>query len=239
MEEQPDITLIEDQAIHAALNSNWEKAIELNLEIIDLLPKNIAALNRLSIAYIKTSQPQLARKTLNKVLKITPTNHIALRNLLNIKHLAKTTSLNTSARPKTTLVSFIEEPGISRIVPLIKPGSPQVIANLTIGQVVVLKSSERRIKIFTQDTKEYIGRLPDNVSLTLGKLIKQAYKYQVFIKSINPQFPQVFIQETKRPKKLSGIPSFPVKDNQKTAEISDSQPTVHPLEIFDPLASED
>lgn len=213
--------------------------MKINLEIIDISPKNLTALNRLGIAYLKISHPQLARKAFNSVLKINPKNNIALKNISNIKHQSKTTKKEISSRPKTTTVSFIEEPGISKIIPLMKPGSPQTITNLTIGEHLTLKPSARRIKVFSKETKEYIGRVPDDLSLVLSKLIKSGYKYETMIKSTNPQSPQIFVQEIKRSKRLSGVPSFPVKDKKKTARLSHKQAVSHPLQIFDPLTKED
>ncbi|MBU1071276.1 hypothetical protein KKG65_02580 [Patescibacteria group bacterium] len=236
---QPDITTLENQAIQAALNNNWGQAISLNQKIIELLPKNPSALNRLGIAYLKTAQTTLAQKTFKQVLKINQTNPIATKNLYNLKHQFQPLADKTIPKSRSQTVSFIEEPGISKIVPLIKTTSPQIIANLEIGQNVTLKSSARKIKIFTENTHEYLGQLPDNLSLSLSKFIKLGYKYQVYIKSINPQSPQVFLQEIKRSKRLKDVPSFPVSNHKKEINISFQEPVVHPLEIFDPLASED
>lgn len=239
MDQQEDTITLERLAIQAALNDNWEKAVGFNLKILELTPKDVASLNRLGTAYLKTSQIKLARKTFNQVLKISPYNSIAAKNLTNIKHQSKDPNHALSHTSKPISISFVEEPGISKTIPLIRPGSPQTITSLKVGQSVIIKSSARRIKVFSEDTKEYIGRLPDNFSLNLCRLIKLGYKYQIFMKSINPQVPKIFIQETKRSKRLNGIPSFPLTPNSKTVDLPDSQPVSHPLEIFDPLATED
>jgi len=239
MDQQKDTTTLEKQAIQAALNDNWEEAIDFNLEIVELNPKDISSLNRLGTAYIKTSQSKLARRIFNQVLKTSPYNSIAARNLSNLKHQSKNSGQAIPQPSKPISISFVEEPGISKIIPLIKPGSPQTITSLKIGQAVSLKSSARRIKVFSEDTKEYIGRLPDNLSLNLCRLIKLGYKYQVFMKSTNPQIPKVFVQETKRSKRLNSLPSFPLSANTKTINLPDRQAVSHPLQIFDPLTKED
>lgn len=238
--DQQDITSLENQAIQSALNNNWEKAIDLNLEILQLSPKNTSSLNRLGIAYLKTSQASLAQKTLRQVLKINPNNPIATKNLSNLKHQSKNKNSKTTQKTKSQTISFIEEPGISRIIPLIKPGSPQIIANLEIGQELILKSSIRRIKVFSEDKHEYIGRLPDNLSLSISRFMKLGYKYQIFLQSTSPKFPKIFIQETKRPKRLKDIPSFPLNNkNKKIINVPNIQPVNPPLQIFDPLTKED
>ena len=237
--DQPDITPLENQAIQAALNNNWKEAIKLNQEIIKLSPKNVSSLNRLGTAYLKTSKTSLAQKTFKRVLKINPNNPIAIKNLSILKHQTKSKNPTPASKPRSHVISFIEEPGVSKIVPLIKPGNPQTIANLEIGQSLTLKPSTRRIKVFSEDGGEYIGRLPDNLSLNLSKLMKLGYKYRVFIKSTNPQSPQVFVQEIKRSKRLKDVPSFPIKNNKKTINLSGGKPVNPPLQIFDPLAKED
>jgi tetratricopeptide (TPR) repeat protein len=237
--DQPDIVSLENQAIQAALNNKWKQAVKINQKIIKLSPKNPSALNRLGIAYLKTSKNSLAKKTFRHVLKINPKNPIATKNLSKLKHQLKEKSFSENLKPKSQIISFIEEPGISKIVPLIKPGNPQVIANLEIGQNLTLKLSARKIKVFSEDKGEYLGRLPDNLSLNLSRLMKLGYKYQAFIKSTNPQSPQIFIQEIKRSKRLKDVPSFPINNNKKTINISGGRPVNPPLQIFDPLAEED
>lgn len=236
----PDTTTLEEKAIKAAFNNNWQLAISLNQEIIKFSPKNPPALNRLGVAFLKTDQPTLAKDTFRKVLKISSTNSIAKKNLYNLKHRIKAKNLTTILSPNIKIISFIEESGISKIVPLIKPASPQVIAGLEIGQKVILKPAARKIKVFSATPiKEYLGRLPDNLSLNLAKFIRNGYKYQVYVKSVNPQSPQIFIQETKRSKRLKDTPSFPLTHNNNRITIPVSEPVNSPLEIFDPLTQED
>ena len=64
-----------------------------------------------------------------------------------------------------------------------------------------------RISVCSSQNK-YIGRLPDDLSAHLGKLIRRGNEYQVLIKSSEPQEVKVFIRETKRVKELADIPSF-------------------------------
>ena len=103
---------------------------------------------------------------------------------------------------------FLEEPGKTKIVSLLHLGdSNKVLANLDSGDEVVLKLGSHRISVCTLNRK-YIGRLPDDLSVSLIKLIKRGNEYQVFVKSSKPQEIKVFIRETKRAKDLESIPSF-------------------------------
>jgi len=104
--------------------------------------------------------------------------------------------------------AFLEEPGKTKIVSLLHLGdSKKVLANLDSGDEVVFKLGNHRISVCTLN-KKYIGRLPDDLSVSLIKLIKRGNEYQVFVKSSKPQEIKVFIRETKRVKELENIPSF-------------------------------
>jgi len=231
-----DLTQLEQHAIKAAIGGKWNEAINLNQQIIKEDSKKLNAQNRLGIAYLKLEDLKKAKEVFQKILKIDSSNVIAQKNLQKIKNhsSSKNAVLNTSQT-----ISFIEEPGVSRVIPLIKEGEPQVISSLEIGQEVFLKPSARKIKVNTED-KKYVGSFADNISLQLIKFLKSGYKYQALIKSIEPKNLKVFIQETKRSKRLKGIPTFN-SDNSfsKSINLPVDEPKVPPLEMYDPLTSEE
>jgi hypothetical protein len=60
------------------------------------------------------------------------------------------------------------------------------------------------------------------------------------MKSVNPKAPQVFIQEIHTAKKLKGIPSFPLDENELLPSLSAGESSeIPPLEIYDPLMGEE
>ena len=78
-------TILYQQAIDAALDSQWEEALKLNKKIIKLEPQNVDALNRQAKAYMELGKPTLAKKYYTEVLKIDPYNPIAQKNLKMMK----------------------------------------------------------------------------------------------------------------------------------------------------------
>lgn len=191
-------------AISAALSGNWEKALEINKTILKGNPDDIDALNRLSRAHAELGDLAKARKTAKKVLCLDPFNTIATKSLEKWKGLKKGetyTSKPSSAR------MFLEEPGKTKILSLLHPGSSRMLAKLDSGDEVKLNSHSHRVSVISLDGK-YIGRLPDDLSARLKKLMRYGNKYRVFIKSIDKSKVKVFIRETKRVKKLTDIPSF-------------------------------
>lgn len=178
------------KAINAALQGNWEQAVKINLEILNLVPNDIDSLNRLAKAYAETGQIENAKKTAQKVLKIDPVNTIATRSFdkwQSIKDGVITPKNIASSE------SFLEDPGKTKIVPLINPGEDQVLASLDSGDTVKLAIHPHSVAIVTQDNKN-VGKLPDDLAARLKNLIKSGSKYEVIIKSVNAKEVTVFIR---------------------------------------------
>ncbi len=193
------------KAIAAALKASWKDAVNLNKQILKKDSKDVDALNRLARAFSEVGEIIKAKKTAKKVINIDPHNTIATKALAKWKELREGEKTNPS---KFSARAFLEEPGKTKIVSLLHLGDcGKVIANLDSGDEVKFKIGNHRISVCT-DTKKYIGRLPDDVSVSLIKLIKAGNKYQAFVKSSSPQEVKVFIRETKRVKEVADIPSF-------------------------------
>lgn len=205
------------EAISSALSGNWEKALKINKKIIYKNKKDTDALNRLSRAYAELGKLKKARTTASRVLKIDPFNTIAKKALEKWKGLKKGETYKSKTSSAQT---FLEEPGKTKIVSLIHLGSQKVIAKLDAGDEVTLNTRPHRVCITTNDSK-YIGRLSDDLSSRLRKLIMYGNEYQVFIKSIDKNDIKVFIRETKRAKKLKNIPSF---STEKISYVSFTPP---------------
>jgi len=192
------------KAISYALAGSWNKAIEVNTKILEADPQNVDALNRLARAYAELGNLGKARHTAKKVIAIDPFNPIALKALEKWKGLKKGETL-VSGTSKADM--FLEEPGKTKIVPLLNLGDNKLLSKLDSGDEVVLKTHGHKACVVTK-TGKYIGKLPDDLSARLKKLITYGNEYQVLIKSTDKNDVKVFIREVKRSKKLSDIPSF-------------------------------
>ncbi|MFH2086042.1 MAG: tetratricopeptide repeat protein [bacterium] len=193
---------LHDKAIKAALSSDWEVAVEYNLEILANSPQNVAALNRLGRAYTELGQKEAAKDTYNQVLKIDKYDCIATKNLKLLPHqknnLGGFTLINED---------FIELPGITKSVALIKVASRSVLLSLVCKQKLDLVPRTRLVSITTED-KVCIGYLPDDLSLKLRSLIKSGYLYTACLKGASDNTATIFIRELKRPKRPSAGPTF-------------------------------
>lgn len=187
------------EAIQAALDCDWLKAIKINTEILKENPNDINALNRLGFAYLKCADLKEAKKTFEKVLKIDPFNPIALKNLKKLKGFCLTA--NNKHYQKISPDIFLEEPGITKTVNLVNIADKKVLSLLNAGEKVLIVPRKNRIEIRTQDNV-YLGVLPDDLSFRLKKLIRLGNAYCAFIKAVDNQEVTVIIREIKRSKRV-------------------------------------
>lgn len=223
-----NISDLNHQAIKAALKQDWDRAVALNQHILQLDSHHVPALNRLAKAYEKTGQIKQAKETYQTVLKHDQYNNIAQANL---KKLKKT---NSSHKPSSTLsgnFSFIEEPGKTKTVWLTKVVA-KLLPQLENSQRVKLKANKRRISVLTQDD-DHLGYLPDDISAYLARLMRLGSKFEAAVKKIQDPNVQIFIRETRRSKRLKGLPAFTKDSSQNFAALPAAPLDESPLEIPD------
>jgi len=195
------------KAISAALSGNWKEALEINKTILQKNPNEIDALNRAARAYAELGNLTAARKTAKSVLKNDPFNPIAQKSLDKWRGLRKADELGS--KPSSPNI-FLEEPGKTKIVSLINIGAAKTLAKIDAGDTVRLNPHGHRISVLTQSGK-YLGRLADNISARLKKLIRNGNQYEAFVKSIKKNEVKVFLKESFRSPKMADIPSFPAE----------------------------
>ncbi len=226
---------LEQVAIDAAINSNWDEAIKINQEIIKKDKNNLEAYLRLGFAYLQKNNIKKAKSIYQKAKKIQPDNHLIIENLEKIKILeSKKINFNQSANLNPYL--FLDIPGKTKSVALVNLGQKAILASLSIGQEVNLLIKKRRIEIRTKN-KEYIGCLPDDLSKRLIIFIKAGSRFSCIIKEASLKEVIVFLKEEKKGKKVARYASFPLniqnnltninsetneeKTDEETEEISD------------------
>ena len=200
-----DIDLAQ-KAISAALLGSWAEAQKLNLKIVSQNPKDIDALNRLARCYAELGQAKKAVATCQRVIKIDPFNSIALKSTKKWKSLKPGERQNGQITLSPEL--FLEEPGKTKLISLLHVGDQKTLAKLDSGDEVGLNPKSHRIPVLSSDGK-YVGRLPDDLSARLRKLIEAGGIYKVLIKSIGPKEVTVFIREVKKAETFKDSPSFP------------------------------
>lgn len=188
-------------AIQASLHSNWEEAIDLNIQILHSEPESVAALNRLARAYTELNQKDSAKEVYEKVLKIDKFNPIALKSLRTLPN------KNGQSELQLADEDFIEESGVTKAVRLTKLATKEVLLTLTCKQPLHLSPRARLVSVITKDGT-YIGSLPDDLSVRLNKLLKLGYSYSACVKSNSENSLTLFLRETKRPNRTTASPTF-------------------------------
>ena len=78
------VRTLADQAIAAALESDWQRAAELNKQILDVSPEDVEARNRYGRALLEVGKLDEARAAYQEVVKAYPHDPIALRQIARI-----------------------------------------------------------------------------------------------------------------------------------------------------------
>lgn len=214
-----NINKLEEQAVDMAINAEWEKALELNNQIIKIEPENLSAYLRNGYANLQLSNLQEAKKSYLKALDIQPKNMIAEEHLEKIEILINRKKKVIKKSEKLDLDMFIEVPGRTKTVGLVNLGQKEDLATVVIGQKVVIKEKKRKLEVRTE-SDDYIGVLPDDISKRLQYFINASSKYEVFIKEINLSSVVVFIKEISKGKKVKHYPSFPTNPHVMLSDIN-------------------
>lgn len=226
------------RAIKAALEKNWNEAVEYNIEIIQLEPENVEALNRLARAYFSIGQSKNAKKTWNKVLRIDRYNPIASKQLEKLKSSSLTKTLPTEKQTATNVETFLDEPGKTKTTKLVRVANPKTLLKLEPAQAIKLIAKKRLVTVATQED-EYLGSLPDDLSSKLVKFIKGGNKYDAIIRRVEKNNLSVFIKETKKSKRFQNIPSFSLQKSTKPIKFEPTQKISQPPIDITPTGEED
>ena len=227
-----DPSSLHQQAISAALSSNWEEALRLNQQIIDLDPKNVEALNRTGRAYFELGNLSKSRKCFEDALIHDAYNQIAAKFLKRIKAFKKGVKVVDIPKQSYTQVDsdfFIEEPGKTRLITLLKVAEPQKLSLLSAGTLVNLVIKNHSVAVSDQ-RGEYLGVLPDDMSHHLIRLINGGNKFQALIKTVKTNSLTILVKEIFRAPRFRNQASF-LEDHGETTNFSSDRFTVSPAEM--------
>lgn len=200
------------KAIKAALNQQWQLAIELNQEILHETPDSIESNNRLARAFQESGQTEEARKTYARVLELDPYNSIAQKNLSKLEQ-------GSSSR-STTIVNkelFLEEPGKTRSIAIHKPNNKKLSSHSS-GEELKLEPKNDQLALIASNG-DVLGYVDAALSNHLIKLIKLGNEYTAYLLNTSEN-PQAFLRETKQSAAGSKFISFartsPITGNVST-----------------------
>jgi tetratricopeptide (TPR) repeat protein len=197
-----------DQAVQAALEADWTRAVDLNTRILEANTEDLEARNRLGRALLETGKLEEAKAAYADVLKAEPNNPIALRNVARLGTLIEhKTKINTT-KSKTQPRLFIEDMGKTGILRLINPAPAHIVAKYSPGAEAELRERDGLIAVHARDG-ELLGFLEPKVGRRLLDLINNGNQYVVAVVSNDQQNPRVAIRETLQSPENAQRISFP------------------------------
>ena len=211
-----------NQAISLATQGNWDEAAAVNQELLDVIPDDVEALNRLGKALSETGRYADACKALKRALEISPSNAIARKNLDRMSGLkdAPTSKKSGGAVRRLTPQVFIEESGKSTTTSLLDLGDATVLGQVTSGDTVELVVDGATVEVQNRDGQR-LGRVDPKLAARLIKLLDSGNKYMAAVASISAKGVAVVVRETYQSSKMSGLVSFPAPKGRAPAYIAD------------------
>jgi hypothetical protein len=195
------------EAVSLALESQWERAVAVNNELLDQFPNDVEALNRLGKALMELGRLADARDTYQKAAELDRTNMIARRNLERLAHV-KTVESAPAARTHLTPDLFLEETGKTGITALTNVAPAEALAKVAPGDPVVL-DIEGRTLIVRSDEQVYLGEVEPRLTLRLLSLIEGGNRYAAAVTSVDKGNVTIIIKETYQDPSQAGKLSFP------------------------------
>lgn len=203
---------LEEQAIQAAKNQDWQSAIQLNEQLITDNPEHVQAYIRLGVAQVQLGEKDAAKQAFTQALHLDKSNQLAKKNLQKIEN-NQTIVLSTLPADE----QFIEEPGKTKTVELHRLAGKDQLEKVSVGQLCELKPKNRFIAV--EINKTYIGSLPEDISSRLTKLMAGGNQYVCYVRSTSLASctVSVFIKETHRSPEQEFVHSFPINKGQLAA----------------------
>ena len=206
-------------AIREASNNNWEKAKKLNLVILNISKNNIETLNRLGISYMKLSDKVNATKCFKYVLKISPNNVIAQKNLNKLQLNLHEITINLS---KIDSANLINETGKSIHLKCDIKNSKKILnQGIDTGSKLTIRNEKDSIGIYKGNSKILI--IENNIAKRISNLINLGNEYSCTVLGVSEYSININIKEKFKSIEAMQIISFPDYLNSDIHQTSINQ----------------
>ena len=206
-------------AIREASNNNWEKAKKLNLVILNISKNNIETLNRLGISYMKLSDKVNATKCFKYVLKISPNNMIAQKNLNKLQLNLPEITINLS---KIDTANLVNETGKSIHLKCDIKNSKKILnQGIDTGSKLTIRNEKDSIGIYKGNSKILI--IENNIAKRISNLINLGNEYSCTVLGVSENSININIKEKFKSIEAMQIISFPDYLNSDIHQTSINQ----------------
>jgi tetratricopeptide (TPR) repeat protein len=234
--------LWQQQAIRAALEGQWDEAVNANLNIVALFPNDVEAYNRLGKAYLELGKYEQALQSYEESLKLEPHNLVARRNaeLIRMALERQVPRPEDAYKQRKVLDThiFIEEVGKSGVVDLVDLADLAVLLTLSPGQRLELRLSGSKVLVYDQWDR-YIGRLEPKIGSRLASLMAGGNRYEAAVLVVQPEAVKVMVKEVYQDPSQVGRVSFRVKPIPVPARVPLKERMVVPEEEEEEFVEEE
>lgn len=201
---------VTEEARRAALDGNWDAAIEINRELIARDPKDSAAYNRIGRAYLERQDYAAAYEAYSDALKSDPANLISRRNLQRLEYLrsAKSASKEAPATEFPRTLVFIEEVGKTWVDELVNPAPMSELAEIYAGQKLELVPDGDRLAVHDSSGRR-IGEIEAKTAERVMQLMGAGNIYEVYALGPSAASIRIILREVHHDPALAGQISFP------------------------------
>lgn len=200
---------IVEEARRAALDGDWDAAIEINKSLLERDPKDSSAYNRLGRAYLEKQDYATAYEAYSDALKSDPANLISRRNLQRLEHLRAGTvprDAPSTVFPRTLV--FIEEVGKTWVDELVNPAPMTELAEIYAGQKLELVPEGARLAVHDASGRR-IGEIEAKTAERVMQLMAGGNIYEVYALGPSAASIRVILREVHHDPSLAGQLSFP------------------------------
>ncbi len=197
------------EAISLALKGEWKRAAEVNQALLSLFADDVDAMNRLGKALMELDRFDQARQVLEQVLRKSPYNAIAKKNLARLTQLEISPAAGKQLGNAGAAAQwFIAESGKSGVTILQRPAAAQLMASITPGEPASLVANRQALVVYVRNG-EYLGQVEPRLARRLLRLIDGGNHYEAAVVGVNDWSISLVIRETYRHPSLHNIASFP------------------------------
>lgn len=168
-------------ASRLATEGHWLEAIDINLQILERHPREVAAFNRLGKAYIELHRYASAFDAYRNALTIDPANPIAQRNLIRLRDRQEVEE--DGYEPQSGNVRslwFIQEVGRTYVDELVNVAPLPDLQLMRSGEELQFAVSGADVHVATPQGV-YVGQLESRIAKRLIELISLGNTYRIVL----------------------------------------------------------
>lgn len=216
---------LDREAVDLALKGEWERAAQVNRNILELFSDDVEVMNRLAKALIESGAYEEASGVLDRLSEVAPHNNIARKNRSRLEQM-RTSSVAAARQVRRVAGApqmFIGESGKSTTTVLCRPPRRLPEALISPGYPVTLRLEHHAIFAYS-DSGQYLGQVDPKLGHRLSRLIEGGNTYEAAVIGVSGSEISITIHETHRDRRLQHVASFPTRAAVDTRADRDDEP---------------